>query len=158
MTMTETAAAAPIATDGSLSEWGARLDQAVAAIHELPGESRAAAEAFALALDSLSRTALTEIVRRLRADPRGKELLFELVDDPAVRMLLGMHGIIRLPDPEQAERVRLGLGADGEAANTPAPRAFISLEAMLRGPAQAADACGCGGPAAAADACGCGGH
>ena len=39
------------------------------------------------------------IVKRLKDDPRGKELLFELVDDPGVRALLAMHGIIRQPPP-----------------------------------------------------------
>lgn len=146
-----------------LTAWGARLDQAVAGIQELPGEQRAIAENFALALDSLSREALTTIVRTLKADPRGKELLFELVDDETVRFLLGMHGIIRLPDPEQAERVRDGVGEDGSVAAPPQKRAFFSLESMLRGPREAGGSCGCGGAAADPNgdpqaACGCGGH
>lgn len=154
MSMIDTSA--PTAEPGSattepLTEWGARLDQAVAGIQQLDAESRAVAEEFALSLDQVTRTALTAIVRRLRDDPRGKELLFELVDDPAVRLVLGMHGIIRLPDPEQLER-------SGTAPST-GGRTFISLSSMLRGP-QTADACGCGDPAggAGADACGCGGH
>ncbi len=147
-----------------LSEWGARLDQAVKAIGELPPEQRAVAQDFALALDAVSKAALTTIVRRLRADDRGKELLYELVDDPGVRLLLGMHGIIRLPDPEQAERVRAGIGEDGSAVSSShstgdgsnaGGRTFVSLESMFRGPQpQQAHACGCGG----GGACGCGGH
>lgn len=69
------------------------------------------------ALTELNRRALTAIVRRLREDPRGKELLFELVDDPEVHMVLAVHGIIR-PDPttlaQQAlAAVRPGLQSHG---------------------------------------------
>ena len=35
------------------------------------------------------------IVRALRDDPRGKELLFELVDEPSVRAVFALHGIIK---------------------------------------------------------------
>ncbi len=148
----------------ALSAFGARLDQAVAQIQELPPEPRAVAENFALALDALSKAGLTTIVKRLKADPRGKELLFELVDDPTVRLLLGMHGIIRLPDPAQAERVAKGIGEDGSAApasphgGTSGGRAFVSLESMFRGP-QTGHACGCGAADGGAEsACACGGH
>lgn len=148
------------ATPEQLTEWGARLDQAVAGIQDLPDEQRAVAQEFALSLDSLSRAALTTIVRTLKGDPRGKELLFELVDDPTVRFLLGMHGIIRLPDPEQAGRVRDGIGEDGSSASHATPKAFFSLESMLRGPQQG-HACGCGGHDSAdgaAAGCACGEH
>lgn len=144
-----------------LSAFGARLDRAVREIRELPDEPRAAAENFALALDALSKAGLTTIVRRLKADDRGRALLFELVDDPTVRLLLGMHGIIRLPDPVQAERVANGIGEDGSSApavqhGTSGGRAFVSLESMFRGP-QTGHACGCGGESDGA-ACACGGH
>jgi hypothetical protein len=152
---------AAAASTEKLTAWGARLDQAVKGIQELPPEQKMIAEEFALALDTVSREALTTIVRRLRADDRGSELLFELVDDPAVRMLLGMYGIIRLPDPEQAERASSGLGADGAPMPAKKPaRAFVSLDAMLRGPATApaAGACGTGDHACGPESCGCGGH
>ncbi|KJL36259.1 MAG: hypothetical protein CMH36_07000 [Microbacterium sp.] len=124
-----------------------RLDRAVAALAELSPESRAVADEFALAADALAKDALTTIVRTLRADPRGKELLFELVDDPAVRMLLGMHGIIRMPDPA------------GIAAPVERRPAFVSLEAMLRGPrAVPIGACGVGAHACGPEGCGCGAH
>lgn len=143
-----------------LTVWGARLDQAVTSIQHLDPEARAVAEEFALALDALSRTALTTMVRRLKEDEQGKALLFELVDDPSVRFLLGMHGIIRMPDPEQAEQVRTGAGADGVAPGQghgsgggKPQTAFISLQSLLRGP-QKEHACGCDG----GNGCVCGGH
>ncbi|MEV8358846.1 hypothetical protein [Microbacterium schleiferi] len=145
---TDTPEAATLETTAS------RLDAAVAAISRLDPDSRAVAEEFALALDALSKEALTTIVRALREDPRGKELLFDLVDDPAVRMLLGMHGIIRMPDP-----------AATAEATAPAPTAsarpvaFVSLESLLRGPSAApTGACGTGAGACGPEGCGCGGH
>ncbi|HEY6797184.1 MAG TPA: NifU family protein, partial [Kineosporiaceae bacterium] len=42
--------------------------------------------------------------RALRSDPRGKELLFELVDDPVVYALLTMHGIVRADPATLARR------------------------------------------------------
>lgn len=138
----------------TLETTASRLDAAVAAISRLDPDSRAVAEEFALALDALSKEALTTIVRALRQDPRGKELLFSLVDDPAVRMLLGMHGIIRMPDP-----------AATAEATAPAPTAsarpvaFVSLESLLRGPSAApTGACGTGASACGPEGCGCGGH
>ena len=147
-----------VSSTEQLTVWGARLDQAVADVQRLDPESRAIAEEFALALDTLSRTALTEIVKTLKADPRGKELLFELVDDPSVRFLLGMHGIIRMPDPEQAERVKSGQGEDGSGAahshGKSEGKAFISLASMLKGPQNEGHACGCSG----GDGCVCGSY
>lgn len=165
MTITEnTATTVPDAEAASpdLAATAARLDAAVAGIRELDPLSHAVAQEFALALDALSRSALTTMVRRLRADERGSELLFELVDDAEVRMLLGMYGIIRLPDPTQAEKASSGVGADGSMpAPASAPRAFISLDAMLRGPSPvdaAAHSCGTGASACGPESCSCGGH
>jgi hypothetical protein len=138
----------------TLETTAARLDAAVAAISRLDPDSRAVAEEFALALDALSKEALTTIVRALREDPRGKELLFDLVDDPAVRMLLGMHGIIRMPDPAATAEAT----APAPAASA-RPVAFVSLESLLRGPSAApTGACGTGASACGPEGCGCGGH
>lgn len=155
MSMTETPT---FDSTEQLTVWGARLDQAVADIQMLDPEARAIAEEFALALDTLSRTALTTIVKKLKSDEHGKELLFELVDDPSVRFLLGMHGIIRMPDPEQAERVKAGKGEDGSGAphshGKSEGKAFISLASMLKGPQNEGHACGCSG----GGECACGSH
>lgn len=82
------------------------LDRAVGAVRELDAPARAAATDLETALNEAHRAALVHIVRTLRADPRGKELLFALVDEPAVRMVLLMHGIVR-PDPETLARAAL---------------------------------------------------
>jgi hypothetical protein len=65
----------------------------------LAGAVDAAARAVA-ALEAVHRDALVTIVRRLRADGAGRDLLFELVDDPMVRLVFSLHGIIRTPRGE----------------------------------------------------------
>lgn len=93
------------------------VDTAVAAVAELPAEHRATAEALREALDNLNKAALTTMVRGLRDDARGRELLFELVDDPVVRLAMLVHGIIRAPEPEP----------EPEPAPPPTSQAFIPL-------------------------------
>lgn len=82
------------------------VDDALAALDDLDPESAAAARRVKDAIEALHRPALVHVVRTLRADPRGKELLFELVDEPTVRAVLGLHGIVRA-DP--ATRARQAL-------------------------------------------------
>ena len=53
---------------------------------------------------SSTARALLRVVRQLKDDPRGKELLFELVDDPVVYALLVMHGIVRADPVTLANR------------------------------------------------------
>jgi len=66
-----------------LESLAGRVACAIAALDSLDAASRERAYA-----------AREAIVKRLKEDPRGKELFFELVDDPGVRVLLAMHGII----------------------------------------------------------------
>ena len=87
-------------TDGEpgFEELAARVDGAMKAVAGLEGPARAAAEQLKAAVEAVHRAGLVTIVRRMKADPAAREVLFELVDDPVVRMLLSLHGIIR-PDP-----------------------------------------------------------
>lgn len=75
------------------------LDAALARKAELEPLPRQVLDDALTSLNALHKAALTAIVRALRDDERGKELLFELVDDSAVRMALSMHGLIRSADP-----------------------------------------------------------
>ncbi|WP_353651912.1 NifU family protein [Mycobacterium sp. 852013-50091_SCH5140682] len=68
------------------------------ALQTLDPSARAVAEELKAAIEDVHRAALVTIVRRLRADESTRPVLFELVDDPVVHLLLGLHGIIR-PDP-----------------------------------------------------------
>lgn len=56
------------------------------------------------AVEDFHREGLLRVVRTLKEDPRGKELLFELVDDPVVYALLVMHGIVRADPVTLANR------------------------------------------------------
>jgi nitrite reductase/ring-hydroxylating ferredoxin subunit len=92
----------PADGDG-LEALAAKVDHAIEALAGLDEPAREKAIAVREALEAFHRLGLTTIVKRLKEDPRGKELLFELVDDPGVRALLAMHGIIRTSPPSQPE-------------------------------------------------------
>lgn len=80
-----------------------RVDRAVAATAGLDEHARAAAVELREALEAFHREALVTIVRTLREDDRGRELLFGLVDDPTVHALFALHGIIRTNPLQRAE-------------------------------------------------------
>lgn len=98
------------------------VDDAAAAVAELPEPGRAAAQGLRAAIEAAHKAALVTIVRRLRDDEAGRAVLFELVDDPLIRMLFSLHGIIKTTPPT-------GVGAAGE---------------HVAGHAAAGDGCGCG--------------
>jgi len=103
------------------------VDKAAALVAGLDDGPREAAEGLRAAIESVHKAGLVTIVRRLRGDDRGKALLYELVDDPLIRMLFSLHGIIRTETPT-------GVGAAGEHT----------------GKDRSAETCGCGG-----SGCGC---
>lgn len=107
------------------------VDKAEAGVAELDKVPRKAAEELRAAIEAVHRAGLVTIVRRLRGDEAGKALLYELVDDPLIRMLLSLHGIIRTDTPP-------GIGAAGEHT----------------GKETSGGLCGCGDQAGSA--CGCG--
>lgn len=123
----------------------ARLDETIASINALEPSVRSTVQAALTSLDSLHASALKAIVRRLKDDPRGKELLFELVDDPVVRMVLAMHELIR-PDPEtQAKKILDGVrpGLQGHGGDVALDRiegttAYVKLKGACDGCSMAA--------------------
>ena len=124
----------------TLETIAARLDETMASIASLEPSARQAVNAALTSLDSLHRQALVAIVRRLREDSRGKELLFDLVDEPVVRMVLSMHEIIR-PDPAIAAdrvlaQVRPGLqghGGDVSLDRIEGTTAYVRLQGACNG-------------------------
>ncbi len=125
---------------GGLERTAARLDEAMARVQTLGDDERAVLTELLESLDALHKDALTTIVRRLRDDDRGRELLYALVDEPEVRMVLSMHGIIR-PDPltlahRALERVRPTLashGGDVELDRLEAGVAYVRLHGACNG-------------------------
>ena len=121
------------------------LDEATARIPGLEPNPRQVVTDALSALNDLHKAGLTTIVRRLKDDPRGKELLFELVDEADVRMILSMHGIIR-PDPTTLARqvldgVRPGLQSHGGDVQLDGVRdgiAYVRLTGACNGCSMAA--------------------
>jgi len=117
-----------------------RVDDAVAAVERLDAPARQAATELKQAVEGFHRAALVHVVRTLRADPRGKELLFELVDDPSVHAVLALHGIIRPSVHARAEAaldaVRPYLrshGGDVELVEVADGRAHVRLHGSCNG-------------------------
>ena len=109
MTLLDHPAARPVAVavplaEPSFDDAAKRVDDALSAVERLDSISRAAALELRSAIEAFHRMGLLSIVRALRNDPRGKELLFELVDDPAVHALLLLHSIIRQDPMTRAQK------------------------------------------------------
>ena len=87
---TTTATTTDDASD-ALEGLAARVDAAIAALGDLEPAAREKAEAVKEAIEAFHKAGLTAIVKSLKADPRGKELLFALVDDPTVHEIGRAH-------------------------------------------------------------------
>jgi Fe-S cluster biogenesis protein NfuA/nitrite reductase/ring-hydroxylating ferredoxin subunit len=126
--------------DRPIEELADALDRAIAAQVDIDRLSQRVVEDVKKALEDIHRAAIVTIVRSLRDDPRGKELLFDLVDDPAVRLVLLMHGLIR-PDPmtqaqEALDTVRPQLqshGGDVELDRIEDGVAYVRLSGACNG-------------------------
>ncbi len=92
------------AGEPAFDELARRVDAARRAADELDAEPSEVAVAYGEAVEAFHRPALVAMVRAMRGDERGKELLFELVDDPHVRAVFSLHGIIRADPSTRAER------------------------------------------------------
>ena len=121
-------------------ELAKRVDDATAAVAGLEPAARTAAEELQAAVEAVHKAGLVAIVRRLRAEDATREVLFELVDDPAVHLLLSLHGIVR-PDPvthanQVLESVRPQLhshGGDVSLVRVEDGTAFVRLEGACNG-------------------------
>lgn len=82
-----------------------QVDRAMVEVRALDEGARNRAVALKQAVEAFHKAGLTTIIQRLKADPRGKELLFELVDDPLVYALFAMHGLVRLDLATRVARV-----------------------------------------------------
>ena len=139
--MTDVAARpVPKAEDRTIEDLASALDEATAQLSDLEPLPRRVTDDLTNALNDVHRAALVHIVRVLRDDVRGKELLFGLVDEPSVRMVMLMHGLIR-PDPmtlakEALESVRPQLqshGGDVELDRIEEGTAYVRLSGACNG-------------------------
>lgn len=117
-----------------------RVDDAVAAVEGLDPAARTVAEELQAAIEAVHKAGLIAIVRRLRDGEATRTALFELAEDPAVHLLLSLHGIIR-PDPvthanQVLESVRPQLhshGGDVSLVRVVDGTAFVRLEGACNG-------------------------
>jgi len=127
-------------SEPSFEELAKRVDDATAALRDLDPSARGVAEELKAAIEAIHRAGLVTIVRRMRADPAARQVLFDLVDEPVVHLLLSLHEIIR-PDPVtqatkalDAVRPQLqGHGGDVTLVRIEAGTAFVRLRGACNG-------------------------
>ena len=95
----------PSLTVDDFEQLAQKVDQSIAEVQTLPPEARSKAMAMKSAIEEFHKIGLTHIVRALKNDVNGKEILFQLVDEPAVYSLFSMHGLIRADLQTQVKRV-----------------------------------------------------
>jgi Fe-S cluster biogenesis protein NfuA/nitrite reductase/ring-hydroxylating ferredoxin subunit len=104
--MTTVADQPTIGTDeAEVERLAKRVDEAMNALTELDPAARAVAEEVKASVEAIHRAALVSIVRRLKSDDATRNALYDLVDDPVVRLLLSLHQIVRADPMTAAQRV-----------------------------------------------------
>jgi nitrite reductase/ring-hydroxylating ferredoxin subunit/Fe-S cluster biogenesis protein NfuA len=134
------ATSVPTLTVDDLAQLAERVDHAVAEAGSLEPAVRAKALALKSAIEEFHKVGLTKIVRRLKEDPRGKELLFDLVDDSTVYALFSMHGLVRADLRTRVSRViemvrptMQSHGGDVTLVDVRDNRAFVQLSGNCNG-------------------------
>lgn len=95
----------PMVTVDDLEQLAERVDKAIAEVQSLEPEIRAKAMALKSAIEEFHKAGLAHMVKTLKNDSNGKQLLFEMVDEPTVYALFAMHGLVRADLKTQVSRV-----------------------------------------------------
>ncbi|MFV9504260.1 MAG: NifU family protein [Oscillochloridaceae bacterium umkhey_bin13] len=124
----------------SLEELAQQVDTAMAEVAKLDPAARSKATDLKQAVEAFHKAGLTLIIQRLKADPHGKELLFELVDEPLVYALFAMHGLVRADLTTRVIRVldmvrpyMQSHGGDVELAEVRDKTVFVRLHGACNG-------------------------
>ncbi len=132
--MSDTRPTGPTRDEPGFDALSEALDEAAAGVRELEPAARQRAEQLRHAVEALHGSGINAIVHKLRGDHRGRELLFGLADDPVVRLLFSVHGILQ-PTPvteslRALEKVRPYLrahGGDAELVRVDGDTAFLRV-------------------------------
>lgn len=126
--------------DENLEKLAEKVDIALREVRKLDAQAQKQALALKTAIEEFHKVGITQIVKKLKGDPRGKELLFELVDDPTVYALFAMHGIVRADVTTRANRVinmvrpyMQSHGGDVELVRIEGDTAFVKLHGACNG-------------------------
>ncbi|MDJ0753899.1 MAG: NifU family protein [Ardenticatenaceae bacterium] len=130
----------PTLAEENLETLADRVDTAMLEVQKLSDSDRTKALDLKRAIEDFHRVGVTKIVQRLKTDPRGKEILFELVDVPEVYALFAMHGIVRADLTTQAARVlemvrpyMRSHGGDVELVKVEDDTAYVKLHGACNG-------------------------
>lgn len=116
------------------------VDDALVAVETLDDDAAKVVRDLKDAIEGFHRPGLVAIVRALRDDPRGKELLFQLVDDPSVRAVFALHGIIKADPMTRANQALVSVrpylqshGGDVELVRIEDGAAYVRLQGSCNG-------------------------
>lgn len=123
-----------------------RVDKIAGDVERLTDDdAKMKAVALKDAVEAFNKFGLTRIVQKLKSDERGKQLLFELVDDPSVYALFALHGIVKPDLTPKIQRILEGVrpfmkshGGDVEFVRTEGSTVFVRLEGSCNGCSQSA--------------------
>ncbi len=125
----------------TFEERARRIDEASHAVDRLlEADGRDAARSLESAIEGFHASVLRTIVTRLRDDDRGRELLYELVDDPEVYTALAKAGIVKPSTAMRAMQVLDGVrpyltshNGDVELVRIEAGIAYVRLLGACQG-------------------------
>lgn len=123
-----------------------RIDKALGKVNEIADEdAKMHALGLKTAIEDFHKIALTKVVQKLKSDERGKELLFELVDEPSVLAVLQLHGIVKQNINARVQQVldhvrpyMQSHGGDVEFAGIEEQTVFVRLSGACNGCSQSA--------------------
>jgi Fe-S cluster biogenesis protein NfuA/nitrite reductase/ring-hydroxylating ferredoxin subunit len=132
--------ATAVTPKSDLQELAERVDQAVAEVRTLDAPSPAKAMAMKNAIEEFHKLGLIKMVQRLKSDDRGRELLFELAEDPTVYALFSMHNLVKADLRTRVARViemvrpyMQSHGGDVELVEVTSETVFLRLKGSCNG-------------------------
>jgi nitrite reductase/ring-hydroxylating ferredoxin subunit/Fe-S cluster biogenesis protein NfuA len=135
-----TSTATQVAPTDELQRLAEQVDRTYQATRALDEPARKQADELRQAIEAFHKAGLIRMVRRLKDDPVGKTLLFELVDDPLIHALFVMHGIVKADPTTRVQQVldqvrpyMQSHGGDVELVEVALPTVYVRLKGACNG-------------------------